>query len=171
MGKKQRNIIIVVVSVLGVLMIASLFPFLFQMVKNFAGNEPTIITELNQPYEGGGLRITVTDIHAVKHPEASDKINIEVYWVFENISNKEKYVNDARAKAYVDDISAPSSYSLEHYRQGIENDNLAAGKRTEGYYCVEAPKDARQFELRYYEEYSAFGVNVAFVFGIPPVEE
>ena len=54
MGKKQRNIIIVAVSVLGVLMIASLFPFLFQMVKNFAGNEPTIITELNQPYEGGG---------------------------------------------------------------------------------------------------------------------
>ena len=53
MGKKQRNIIIVAVSVLGVLMIASLFPFLFQMVKNFAGNEPTIITELNQPYEGG----------------------------------------------------------------------------------------------------------------------
>ena len=167
MGKKQRNIIIVVVSVLGVLMIASLFPFLFQMVKNFAGNEPTIITELNQPYEGGGLRITVTDIQAVKHPEESDKINIEVYWVFENISNKEHRVSDSQAKAYVDDISVPRTY----YQQGIENDNLAAGKRTEGYYCVEAPKDTKQFELRYYEEYNNPDVNVTFVFDIPPVEE
>ena len=165
MEKKQRKITIAAYIILGVAALGTLFLMLKNNAMNSSIKEPTVITELNQPYEGGGLRITVTDIQAVNDPVASDKIIIEVYWVFENISNKERSVSDTDATVYANDVSAPKSF----YQQGIRNGDLA-GKRTEGYYCAKVPRGAKQFELRYYEKYIDAGVNVTFVFDVPPVE-
>ena len=172
MGKKQRNIIIVAVSVLGVLMIASLFPFLLQMVKIFEGNgfpkEATVITELNQPYEHNGLRITATDIKSINDP-FSDKIIVGIKWEFENISNSDRYITEStNVTAYVDDSATDRAFD-PYFDSILNSGNIAPGKRASAYYSVAASKDAKRIELCYKDDYWC-NVNVTFAFDIPPVE-
>ena len=187
MEKKQRDILIAVVAGVCVLIICvivgrillvggivgGIHGTLMNMIGIdggiFGSAEETKITELNQPYEHNGLKITATDIAAMVDSHSDDKKIIAVKLKVENVSNAKGYVSAGIIKTYVDDTAVTQTFTSE-FKEKLEYGKLSLGKYTEGYYCVEAPKDTKQFELRYYEEYNNPDVNVTFVFDIPPVE-
>ena len=163
--KKERTVFIIILCVIGVVAMLGIFS---PTLKNF-WEKPTVITELNQPYENDGVRITATDIKSINSPDSDSQIIVGIKWKFENISNGDRYVNHTQATAYVDDVAVSEELNQISPEESIEVGNLAPGKRTVGYYCVKAPKDAKQIELNYKDDYG-FKVNVTFVFDIPPVE-
>lgn len=171
MDKKQKNIVAIICFIL----ILAAFCVISPMLKNFWGNgfpkEATVITELNQPYENDGVRITATDVKSINFPDSDSQIIVGIKWKFENISNENCWINvGSKATAYVDDIAVSNVYNRINPEENVASGELAVGKQTVGYYCVKAPKSAKQIELNYKDDYD-FKANVTFVFDIPPVEE
>ena len=166
MEKSQRNGVIIMSVICFVVILVFLIP---KMLNGFQ-KDPTVISDLNQPYEHNGLRITATDIKSINVLDSDNQIYIGVKWEFENISNDDRYVNHTEATAYVDDVAVSEELNWISPEENIEMGKLAPGKRTVGYYCVKAPKDAKQIELNYKDD-TFSKVNVTFVFDIPPVEE
>ena len=136
--------------------------------ENYGSAEETKITELNQPYEHNGLKITATDIEAVVDSYSEDKMIIAVKLKVENVSNAKGYVSAGIIETYVDDMAVTQTFTSE-FKEKLEYGKLSLGKYTEGYYCVEEPKGAQKIELNYNDDYWC-NVNVTFVLEVPPVE-
>ena len=172
MEKSQQKVNIVVCIILAVTAFGTLFLMFNQnFMQNFMNSEPTVITELNQPYENDGVRITATDVKSINFPDSDSQIIVGIKWKFENISNENCWINvGSKATAYVDDIAVSNVYNRINPEENVASGELAVGKQTVGYYCVKAPKDAKRIELNYKDDYD-FNANVTFVFDIPPVEE
>ena len=184
MEKKQRNILIAVVAgacvliicvIVGrILLVGGMTGVLMNMAgingENFGSTQETKITELNQPYENNGLKITAMDVKAIDFSDADNQVIVGIKLEFENVSKKDRYINGLHVTAYVDGISALESVDSISPEENIVYGDLAPGRRTAGYYCVKAPKDAKQIELNYKDD-TFSKVNVTFVFDIPPVEE
>ncbi len=183
MEKKQRNILIAVISgtcVLAIFIMVGRFFLIGGALQEilggtftFAANKETVITELNQPYQGNNIRIIATDIKSINTSSSNEQIIIGVKLVVENTSDKEEYLGPSLITAYVDDTTTQriSSGDFDKDGEGLFGE-IAPGKRMTGYYCVNASKNARQIELQISESY--FFTNkqkVVFIFDIPPVEE
>ena len=174
MNSKQRNILIVGCIVAGIILFSvavSLGIIAYQYIsQNSFSKQDTVIAELNQPYEHNGIKVTATYIESAVNPYAmsNNQSVIGVKFVFENVSKEEYMVNSACMKAYVDAVLA--TQCLYATPDNLVIGNIMPGKRIEGYYCVEATKDAKKIELNYNDDYEG-KVNVTFVFDIPPVEE
>ena len=133
--------------------------------------ESEAITELNSPNEDAVLKITATDIKTVRD-EDGDGIIVGVRFVVENVFNEDYYLSGRMQSAYVDDIAADKSYKYRLFddSETTLGGRIAPGKRSEGYWCVEAPKDAEVVEFRFRTDYSS-ATYLVFIFDIPPAEE
>ena len=193
MEKKQRNILIAVVAgvcILGICVITGgifLTNILMKNMNNITGTlyesyldnfqadnndlqERATITGLDQPYEHNGLKITATNVEVAASPDSSDQIIVGVRWIFENVSEEKRYVNDVNATAYINDIPVERTSNVFNLTEELFYGKLLPGKRTVGYYCVEVSRGAKQIELNYCDT-SISKVDVTFILDIPPVEE
>ena len=126
------------------------------------------ITELNQTYNGPLLKITATDIKSISSPYNEEEIIIGVRFIIENSSTNNFLLSPINFSAYVDNITAQGSINSELNVAGEKlNGEIASGKSAKGFYAVEAPKDAKQIEVRIEE---AFEKSYAvFVFDVPAI--
>ena len=124
----------------------------------------TEITELNQPFEHGRMRITAVDIKAV--PVSGEEIEVFVEFIVENIStSKELSLRYDTFNAYIDDVAAQSthvSWSNPSWKKDLGYE-IAPSKRTEGHWIVRIPKSGEILELHMVE------APVIFVFQVPPL--
>jgi len=134
-------------------------------------NGNSIITELNKPYKGSIVNIMITEIYAYEQSEFQNA-TIVFKLIFENVSkNSDYFVNPASCEAYVDNFSAKNNYLVDsHNYEGPLNATISPGKKAEGYWGVDVPKDAAKIEFRIKDDFLN-DVYATFILGIPPIED
>ena len=165
MEKKQRDILIAVVAGACVLVICVIVGRMLLIGGIIGSTQETKITELNQPYEHNGLKITATTIRNIKD-SSQGKVVVAVRLVFENLSQKSYHLSSTNATAYIDNVLADTAYGYFDSESNLYGD-LLPGKSASNYFCVESHTGAKQIELNYNDSFSS-KANVTFVLDIPP---
>ena len=165
MEKKQRDILIAVVTGACVLVICVIVGRILLIGGIIGSTQETKITELNQPYEHNGLKITATTIRTIKDPSRG-KVVVAVRLVFENLSQKSHHLSSTNATAYIDNVLADTAYGYFDSESDLYGD-LLPGKSASNYFCVESHTGAKQIELNYNDSFFS-KANVTFVLDIPP---
>lgn len=132
------------------------------------------ITELGKTYEESGIKITATDIITLPLKESSTKkdyVAVAVKFVVNNDSDSVFRIGSSFMDVYVDDVLVQSRGIVSDANRdklpgGIISGSIAPGKRAEGYWIVDVPKDTRQIEMISKIQYENF---VSFVFDVPPL--
>ena len=129
------------------------------------------VTALDEPCESALLKVTATDIKTILHPVRPDALVIGVHFVVENVGEDSFYLSGKDIAAYADDVSVNESsyaYKFKDTQASLFGD-LVPGKRSQGYYCIDIPKEAQTIEIHFQDLY---GDSIAiFRLPVPPVED
>lgn len=155
---------------IGILCVIAFFS-LWEVSSKKTNNTSSLftITELDKPYVGKTIKVTATEIKTTQNPTLSDQMFIGVYFTIENICNEEILFRDSDITAYVDNIST-IIYPGGVFGKDLFSTTLIPGKQTSGFFCVNAPKNAKIIEL-YIEEHDNNKKVAVFTFDIPPIKE
>jgi len=121
---------------------------------------PRIVTELNQPFENSDIRVTVTNISAIK---TNHEIAVSADFVVENLSARSMPLGRFNVSTVVDGVAV----------SGTNNSaNIPPGRRAEISLTRRIPANSNIIEFYFQDPLlSSVGNLVIFVFDIPLVEE
>ena len=177
-GISKKRFVVVLAAVALALLVSFFWNWLagIRMERSFESKpEAKTVTALNEPCESSLLKVTATDIKAVSYPSGSDTIVIGVYFVVENVGNDTYFISTSRLISYVDDVAANISFSVSDPwfpNSDMSKDlggEIVPGKRAEGYYCVDASKEAQTIEIHFQDLYD--NSIAIFRLPVPPVED
>ena len=143
------------------------------------GASKTTITELNKIFKNSKMKITATDIKAVKNESGvSDELSgskdiiIGVEFLVENISIEEFYfgTKSMPIQAYIGDFEAEQAISGTFGSVADLMGKIVPGKKLIGYYSAYAPKDTEKIEIHIRTEYLPDKYAV-FILDVPSVDE
>ena len=108
---------------------------------------------VGETFENDNVKVTYDSCEAdwtgytyVK-PKDGNKI-IRSHFIIENKSNKDIYTGSASFDCYADGTNCSRYYSGDNI---LETDNIASGRKAEGYVYFEVPASASKIELEYKE--------------------